>query len=969
MNPRALLLAVLLLSLPARAQGPSADWRTLATPHFRLHYIAAAEAWARGAAARLESIRERVVAEVGYDPPEVVDVLVSDPIADANGEAFPILGWPRLILWTSPPGPESEIGHYGDWTELLITHEETHLVHLLRPSRNPERQLLARLLPVGPIPLAAPRWVFEGYATVVEGRLTGSGRPNGDLRASILRRWAQEGKLPSYARLAADSGTWRGQSMAYLLGSAYLEWLEERGGPGSLRKLWARMTARTVRGFDDAFRGVFGDSPQNLYDRFSAELTWRAIEAERQGGPEVAGDLWQDLSWTTGAPALSPDGQRLAIVLRSRDLPARLVVWSTAPDDEAEKQWLERREAAQKLDPEDVPAVRTGPLPRKVLSTLEGHDGHDPTTPRWMPDGRSLLYVRYEPDSDGFLHPDLYLWSPGTGADRRVTKHGDLRDPDPAPDGRWAAAVRNRDGLSQIVRIDLQTGAVAPLTEPTIDAIYDRPRISPDGRRVAYARHSEGSWRLVVMDLGMGTTAEIAPPAGGTVSSPAWSADGRTLYAAVGLHGFIDLYAFAADGAGAPRPLTRTQGAALAPTPTPDGSALFFLGLAPDGFTLRRLPLAPSGAVAVAAAVPPAPELPRELAPAVRPPAPERLQPYDRADVAPGKPYVVGRQELFPLVAVSATSTGGVWEKGIRGGDVLGRLDWLALASIATDGWPAGGALAATWRGWPVAVGFHLFRAHERPSDEEDVAGSGEPLDLIRQGIELNAAQDWQWGGGALNVTARALWERVEPDRGGPDLDQRLGALRAAWGGYSRWGLWRFEPAFATHVEAGSTGDAGSWSRWGGAARFALSNGDTGLALSWRRDASRDLSYSFDGYQLGGAETSLLPGSVLANRISVPALPLGTRIGTDHEGERAELTLGFLPAPIFYERHRVWGFGTERGDWLTLAGLEYRLHFAAMPVLRLPPFDLRVGAARILEDPLGVFEGSTRWWLLTTWRP
>ena len=36
-------------------------------------------------------------------------------------------------------------------------------------------------------------------------------------------------------------------SMAYLLGSAYLEWLEERAGPGSLRNLWARMTARTPR--------------------------------------------------------------------------------------------------------------------------------------------------------------------------------------------------------------------------------------------------------------------------------------------------------------------------------------------------------------------------------------------------------------------------------------------------------------------------------------------------------------------------------------------------------------------------------------------------------------------------------------------------------------------------------------------------------------------------------------------------
>ena len=969
MNRRLPLLAALAwlaVSGAARAQGPAADWRTLTTPHFRVHYPASSETWTRGAAARLESIRRRVVEEVGYDPPEVVDVLVSDPVADANGEAIPFLGWPRMILWTSPPGPESEIGHYTDWSELLIAHEETHLVHLLRPSRNPARRFLGRILPLGPIVLGGtPRWVFEGYATVVEGRLTGSGRPNGDARAAILRRWAQAGKLPGYARLASDPGTWRGMSMAYLLGSAYLEWLEERSGPGSLRKLWARMTARTPRGFDDAFRGVFGESPETLYDRFRAELTWRAMEAERQGGKEIGGEPWQDLAWTTGAPALSPDGSRMAIVLHAKDLPARLVVWPTAPDEEAERKWRERRDEIQRRDPEDVPAVRTRPLPRKPLYTLESHDGPEPTTPRWMPDGRSILFVRYEPDPEGFLHPDLFLWVPETGDVRRLTRGADLRDPDPAPDGRWAVATRNRDGLSQIVRIDLQTAAVAPLTEPAADAVYDRPRLSPDGRRVAYARHREGSWRLVIQDLDGGRAADLAPPAGGTVSSPAWSADGRAIYASVGLRGFIDLYSFPADGSGAPAPLTRTQGAALAPAPLPDGSALFFLSLQPDGFDLRRLPLD----AAVAAAVPAAPELPHELAPAVPPPAPPRPEPFARAEVSPGKPYGLGRQELFPLFGGSATGQGGVLELGVRGGDVVGRLDWLALESIGVNGWPAGQALAAAWRGWPVEVGAHLFHSVERPTLEERVARRGNRLDLDRSGLELWASRDWQGSGGALILAGRALWDRVSPARN-TDLDQRLLSLTGAWGGFRRRGLWSAEPALWAHAESGHTGEAGAWSRWGGAARLDLGHDDTRLDLSWRRDSSREARFGFDQYQLGGAETSLLPESALSNRIPVPALPLGARIGPDHEGQRAELTLGLLPAPLFYERHRVWTPGAPGGrDWLSLAGLEYRFHLGPLPIGRLPALDVRVGVARILDDPFGELEGSTRWWVVTTWRP
>ena len=164
----------------------------------------------------------------------------------------------------------------------------------------------------------------------------------------------------------------------------------------------------------------------------------------------------------------------------------------------------------------------------------------------------------------------------------------------------------------------------------------------------------------------------------------------------------------------------------------------------------------------------------------------------------------------------------------------------------------------------------------------------------------------------------------------------------------------------------------GSWARWGGPARLGLGHGDTRLALTWRRDSSRDTGFVFDEYQLGGAETSLLPESALSNRIFMPALPVGARLGADHEGQRAELSLGFLPAPVFYERHRLWGpFGVEPGsrDWLSLAGLAYRFNLGPLPVGRLPAFDVRVGVARILEDPFGDFEGSTRWWLTTVWRP
>src|SRR3954469_17608621 len=303
------VLCLLFLAAAAHAQAPDAGWRTVTTKHFRIHYPAPYEAWTMRAAARLESIRDAGEAEVGYAPETVTDVIVETPIAHANGLTLPLLDTPRVVLLTESPDPSEQIGEYSDWIDLLTVHEVTHLLHLTRPSRNPLERFSERFLPLNPIALDAPRWIHEGYATVIEGRIPGAGRPHSTLRALILRRWAETGNLPTYTQLAAND-KFLGMSMAYLMGSAYLEWLEQRAGEGSLRKLWARMTARHRRSFDEAFAGVFGDSPERLYGVFTAELTHNAMTIEKQI-PAVDGELWQETSRGSGDPDVSPDGKSI----------------------------------------------------------------------------------------------------------------------------------------------------------------------------------------------------------------------------------------------------------------------------------------------------------------------------------------------------------------------------------------------------------------------------------------------------------------------------------------------------------------------------------------------------------------------------------------------------------------------------------------------------------------------------------
>ena len=298
----------------ARAEKPWGRWRTIETPHFRVHFPSPFERWATRAAASLEAVNARVVEYIGFDPARRIDVIVSDPAADSNGLAYPFLDRPYIELWATPPDPEGGLGDFRDWTEELATHELAHIVHLTRPKNRAgwlERMLP---LPIGPVFLNSPRWLAEGYATLVEGALTGSGRPSSTYRAMVLRRFAIEGKLPSYGALNGAGG-WLGGSMAYLVGSSYLEWLEARRGPGSLRDLWKRMASRRGGGFAAAFRAVFGRSPVDLYDRFRAEVTQRALEQEtpcRVGRPGRRGKM-----------AAARGGHRLAAGESRRNAPRR----------------------------------------------------------------------------------------------------------------------------------------------------------------------------------------------------------------------------------------------------------------------------------------------------------------------------------------------------------------------------------------------------------------------------------------------------------------------------------------------------------------------------------------------------------------------------------------------------------------------------------------------------------------------
>lgn len=942
---RRLLLAagILAASTAVDAQSPASDWRSIATAHFRVHFPVEFEPWARRAASAIEGIHERVIETVGYRPERPIDVVVADPQAAANGMAFPFLDRPAIVLWTSPPEAESSIGHWTDWMEDLVTHEVAHIVHLARP-RNRSRGILARLspLPLGPLLLNSPRWLAEGYATVVEGELTGAGRPASSFRAMVLRRFAIEGKLPGYGALSATSG-WLGGSMAYLVGSTFLEWLEAREGPGTLRKLWRRMASRRGGDFPTAFRAVFGRSPADLYDRFRAELTAAGIEEERRmtAAGLVGGELWQRLEGATLSLDVSPDGTKL---LARRD-PKRgetyLAVWAleeTEEEREAEKRRL-AREAEILSDPEEVADRVEVPRRRAARWRLPSFNGFAADNPRWLPDGRQVLFARRAPDAEGLLRLDLYAWRPETGDVRRVTRLADVLEADPAPDGAWAAGVRNRFGTSELVRVDLSTGATQVIAsgDAPEDAwrVWSHPRVSPDGRTIAALQHSRGRWRLVTLPAAGGPPAEVplpGPPAG----EPAWSADGSRIFVAADREGVWNVESADPRAGGSAFLLTRVTGGALAPAPSADGKSLYFLEITAKGVDVRRLALPAS---------PLAPIARRPASFPLLPPEPANVAPFARAEVGPHGRYRLWPSHVVrPLATYSVGPDGNAWQLGVEGTDVLGRLDWVAAASVGNAAGPRGGSVSGAYRGLPVALSAHAFSAREQPGSQRVVRRPD--FDQERLGGFLEGSWSRPWAAGRLSIAGGGGYSRVDPLAGGARFDRSLFSLRVRAAGRRVHG----KTGFGGDVEVtGSFGrTAGhSWNQMLGSAGVSAFLPAARLSASARYGHTSGSPTRFDLFAVGGAPSAVLAAGLDRNRIEVAALPAFAQTGERVESVRGEVALSSLPVVVYGERLRARDPGADEPDPVRVLGVELRVDERILPVAFPGELAFYAGVAKI----------------------
>jgi hypothetical protein len=558
----------------ACGQAPNEEWRTLETEHFRVTFPAHLEELGRRAADRSERAYTELSALFLRPPDGVIDVLLTDHADVSNGFAQ-VTPSNRITIFARPPADQLSLGHMDDWLELVITHELAHIVHLdyvRNPIGQMARSVFGRVSAEWPFfpELGVPRWVTEGLATWYESRLTGAGRVHGTFHEMQLRTAILEGRFEDLGQASGDSPLWPGGNRSYAYGSLFFAHMLERHGEEAMTEFVRAIGGQWIPyRLDAAGRDAFGvsltDAWQSWRDSLQHELAGLDHRLERLMPITEAERLTQGARWALH-PRTSSDGRLLAY---------------TRSDGRSDIQ-LRVRDLASGED--------------RSLGRTNGLATYD-----WLGPDR-LLVSQLELDGPYRSYGDLYVFGLD-GSERRVTEGARLTQPSVEPGGATAVAVQEGDGTNALVRVDLQTGHIAPLVEAHPKRHWALPAVSPNGRWIAATRWTpDAAHDVVLLDARSGEVVEPITQDRALDLGPRWSPDGRRLVWASDRTGILNVLGVEVDAASGrvsePRMLTNVRTGAAYPSVDASGTWLYFSGYHVDGWEVERTPLRFDGPVA-----------------------------------------------------------------------------------------------------------------------------------------------------------------------------------------------------------------------------------------------------------------------------------------------------------------------------------------------------------------------------------
>jgi Tol biopolymer transport system component len=253
----------------------------------------------------------------------------------------------------------------------------------------------------------------------------------------------------------------------------------------------ARILVSGVAAFPNAPFGMFSVSRNGVLAYRQGPVTnpKRLTWFDRSGN--VIGTLGEVADYTN--PALSPDGQRLAVGIR---------------------------------DSNGKRSIRVFDLARGTKTRLN-FEPADESNPTWSPDGSEIAYF-----SDRHGHRDIYARSSsGTGQERVLLESGDDKSVlDWSADGKFLFYnVRKSQPVPELWVLPLTGSQRLPVPFSGAPYLQDQAAVAPNGRSVVYRSRENGK----VLDLYLqplpsnGQRWQITTSGG---DGPQWRGDGREIF-------------------------------------------------------------------------------------------------------------------------------------------------------------------------------------------------------------------------------------------------------------------------------------------------------------------------------------------------------------------------------------------------------------------------------------------------------
>jgi len=549
---RAALLLAALGSAPvhAAAYDPDLTWRTLQTEHFNLTFHGGEEALAEEVAHICEDVWRRMSEELAYSPRRRTEVVIVDNTDSANGYAMTLPVNTIVIFVTAPTG-DSTLSLYENWSDAIMTHEYTHILHIDTVEGLPRllRMVLGRIVSVNNV---SPGWVVEGQATFQETRHTNGGRGRSNIADMIKRMAVLEDDFPPLGNMDGYQVAPPGGNLRYLFGQDFAQFVSDTAG----RDVWTDFI-HTYGGWVPYLlpgKRVFGEPILALYEDWKAHLETRyavqQAEVARLGLTEF--ELLSDGEDQCSGPTYSPDGAH--------------IVWSCSDKASGSGIYL---------------ADGDGQNPEVEVKGGYASDF------AWRPDSDAFAFSSLHTVNRFNAYADAYLQVLG-GSAEPLTRGKRARDPAFSPDGEQLIVVTNEVQNNQLARLTVDR-TLKTLTEYDDHTQIDSPRWSPDGSAIAVSMWQSGQRDLWLFspegEPVRRLTADLA-----TDLDPAWSTDGRTLYFSSDRTGIYNIYSIDLETE-ALRQITNVLGGAFHPSASPDGEHLVYASFSHNGTDIARMEL------------------------------------------------------------------------------------------------------------------------------------------------------------------------------------------------------------------------------------------------------------------------------------------------------------------------------------------------------------------------------------------